>query len=68
MALAVASTQVQAAMAQREAWFNQGLTPAQIAQANIVVDHSAAQNTCPACLHVFETGPRHCPDCGLFLG
>lgn len=33
-----------------------------------VIDFNAAEMTCPACTHTFETGPKECPDCGLFLG
>jgi primosomal protein N' len=32
------------------------------------VNFDAEQMQCPACLHEFETGPKECPDCGLFLG
>ena len=38
------------------------------AHKEIVIDFDQPQMTCPACLHEFETGPRECPDCGLFLG
>ena len=34
----------------------------------IVLDFGAETMTCPACLTSFPTGPRECPDCGLFLG
>jgi hypothetical protein len=35
---------------------------------DVVVDFDQAEMTCPACLTKFATGPRECPDCGLFLG
>jgi predicted amidophosphoribosyltransferase len=34
----------------------------------VVVDFDQPTMTCPACLAEFDTGPRECPDCGLFLG
>ena len=34
----------------------------------IVLDFAAEEMQCPACLTTFETGPKACPDCGLFLG
>ena len=33
-----------------------------------VVDFNQEEMTCPACMHTFATGPKECPDCGLFLG
>ena len=33
-----------------------------------VVDFNQEEMTCPACMHTFPTGPKECPDCGLFLG
>jgi rubrerythrin len=33
-----------------------------------VIDLNAAEVTCPACGHTFDTGPSECPDCGLFIG
>ena len=38
------------------------------AAADIVIDPSAAETTCPACLTKFATGPTECPDCGLCIG
>lgn len=35
---------------------------------DVVIDFSQEEMTCPACLTKFKTGPRECPDCGLFLG
>jgi len=32
-----------------------------------VVDFNQEEMTCPACMHTFATGPKACPDCGLFL-
>ena len=36
--------------------------------ADIVLDFSSEEMTCPACLTTFPTGPEECPSCGLFLG
>jgi hypothetical protein len=33
-----------------------------------VIDLDAEEVTCPACQFTFATGPRECPDCGLFIG
>lgn len=38
------------------------------AAAAVVIDPSAAETTCPACLTTFKTGPTECPDCGLCIG
>ena len=35
---------------------------------DMIVDFDAEEMSCPACGHSFPTGPRECPDCGLFLG
>ena len=51
-----------------EAEWKNGLSEQQVAAANSVVDFSAEEMTCPACLTTFSTGPEECPDCGLFLG
>jgi len=47
---------------------DQGLTAAQRAAADIVLDFDAEEMTCPACLTTFATGPDRCPDCGLAFG
>ena len=36
--------------------------------AGITNDVASATRTCPACLHVFDAGPTHCPGCRLFIG
>ena len=38
------------------------------AACDAIVDHNAAEISCPACGHTFATGPTECPDCGLFIG
>jgi rubrerythrin len=38
------------------------------AAAAAVIDFDAPEMTCPACGFAFATGPKECPDCGLFLG
>lgn len=52
--------------------WKRGLTDEQLAAleaaAGIVIDPESAETTCPACLHLFETGPAECPDCGLAIG
>jgi Zn finger protein HypA/HybF involved in hydrogenase expression len=48
-----------------------GLTAAERAAADLVVDLEAAETTCPACLTTFATAgvaDGCCPDCGLNLG
>lgn len=45
-----------------------GLSVEERAAAATVVDFNAPEMRCPACGHTFATGPRECPDCGLFLG
>jgi hypothetical protein len=48
------------------------LDPEQLAAVDaasaIVIDPSAPETTCPACLTTFKTGPSTCPDCGLCIG
>ena len=38
------------------------------AAADIVIDPSAPETTCPACMTTFKTGPTECPECGLCIG
>ncbi len=38
------------------------------AAADIIIDPSAPETTCPACLTTFPTGPSDCPECGLCIG
>lgn len=70
--LVVARDDAQAALAVFDQEWKRGLSPEQLAaleaSAGIVLDPEAAETTCPACLHTFETGPVECPDCGLALG
>ena len=66
--LAVASQDEPQAKATLDAaWLNH-LDAAERDAANIVLDFGADEMTCPACLTTFATGPKECPDCGLFLG
>lgn len=51
-----------------EAQWASNLTEAELKAADIVIDHDADEIQCPACLGTFATGPKECPDCGLFLG
>ncbi|MBK8230752.1 MAG: hypothetical protein IPK72_09265 [Candidatus Eisenbacteria bacterium] len=51
----------------REHWYEQASEEERLA-AECVVDWNAPEMRCPACLHQFATGPRECPNCGLFLG
>ena len=55
-------------MSLMEARWSSGLSEAEQLSAEIVVDHDAAEMQCPACLTTFATGPKECPECGLFLG
>ena len=66
--LAVASTDVQGAREALRDYHDRGLTDAERAAADLVLDFDADEMTCPACLTTFATGPQNCPDCGLFLG
>ena len=66
--LAVASDHAEQARVVMREYHDQGLTAAERAQGDIVVDFESEEMTCPACLTIFATGPTHCPDCGLFLG
>ncbi len=66
--LAVASQDVERARVTLEASWMAHLDEAERESASIVLDFAAEQMTCPACLTSFATGPRECPDCGLFLG
>ncbi len=38
------------------------------AASDVVLDFSAPEMTCPACLTTVPTGPDECPECGLNLG
>jgi len=51
-----------------QAHFSDGERAALAAAASAVLDFDAPQMRCPACGFEFETGPKECPDCGLFLG
>ena len=51
----------------RDDWYRNA-DPEERAAAEKVVDHNAAEITCPACGTTFATGPQECPDCGLGLG
>ena len=66
--LAVASQDVERAKEALEARWMEHLDAAERESAAIVLDFGADQMTCPACLTTFATGPRECPECGLFLG
>ena len=50
-----------------ERW-NSALSVSEQQAADIVIDHDAAEIQCPACLTKFASGPKECPECGLFLG
>ena len=47
---------------------NNGLTPAQRAAADLVVDFDAEETTCPACMTTFRPDAPMCPGCGLRFG
>lgn len=65
--LAVASAEgPRAAQALYDAWYAQA-SEAERRAATSVIDHNAAEITCPACGTTFATGPAECPDCGLGL-
>ena len=66
--LAVASGDIDVAKATLDAHWLDHLDDAERDAANIVLDFGADEMTCPACLTTFATGPKECPDCGLFLG
>jgi hypothetical protein len=70
--LVVAREDAQASFAVFDQDWKRGLTEEQLAametSAGIVIDPEAAETTCPACLHTFQTGPAECPDCGLSIG
>ncbi|NNF05548.1 MAG: hypothetical protein HKN21_02190 [Candidatus Eisenbacteria bacterium] len=48
--------------------WHENASPEELRAASHVVDHNAAEITCPACGMIFATGPKECPDCGLGLG
>jgi len=67
MWLAVASRDAEAGgRALREDWYRNADAEERRA-AESVVDHNAAEITCPACGLSFPTGPSECPGCGLGL-
>ena len=66
--LAVASHDTQKALQVLEAQWRDLLEDGQDESADIVLDFSSDQMTCPACLTAFATGPEECPDCGLYIG
>ena len=66
--LAVASQDVPTVMQLLEDRWRGLLEDNQEASADIVLDFSSDEMTCPACLTTFPTGPDECPSCGLFLG
>ncbi len=66
--LAVASDDVEVAAEALRAEWRGLLDEEQHAAADLVLDFSAAEMTCPACLTTFATGPDECPECGLNLG
>ena len=66
--LAVASQDLERAKLTLESSWMDQLDEAEREAACIVLDFGAETMTCPACLTSFPTGPRECPDCGLFLG
>ena len=45
-----------------------GLTPVELASAEMVVDFDAEETTCPACLSPFAPTVLECPSCGLRFG
>jgi rubrerythrin len=66
--LAVASQDAaQGKQVLQQRWLS-SLSDVERAAAAAVVDHSAAEITCPACGTRFASGPDECPDCGLYLG
>lgn len=66
--LAVASQDVDRALVTLEAKWRDLLEDGQGESADIVLDFSSDEMTCPACLTTFATGPDECPDCGLYIG
>ena len=47
-------------------WFANA-SPEERAAAAHVMDHEAAEVTCPACATISPGGTAECPDCGLAL-
>ncbi len=45
-----------------------GLSPEEVAAAEMVVDFDAEQTTCPACMTIFTPDAPMCPGCGLRFG
>jgi len=72
MWLAVAPHNVSACLDVFRNDWRSGLDPEQLEAANaadaITIDPDAAEQTCPACLTRFATGPTECPECGLCIG
>lgn len=68
MALAVASEHADEVKGILEKRWRDSLEDSQVEAADIILDFGAEEMTCPACLTSFATGPKECPECGLFLG
>jgi hypothetical protein len=66
--LAVASQDVGRAKEALDAQWRDLLEEGQGGSADIILDHTKDEMTCPACLTTFPTGPEECPDCGLYIG
>jgi predicted amidophosphoribosyltransferase len=47
---------------------DRGLTEAERAAADTVVDFDADETTCPACQTPFRPPAARCPECGLHFG
>jgi hypothetical protein len=46
----------------------QGMSEAELAAADAVIDLDADAATCPACLDSIPKGSSRCPGCGLRIG
>ena len=68
MTLAVAGDEVARVQDILDRRWRASLEGGQEVAADIVLDFDAAEMTCPACLTTFPTGPKECPECGLFIG
>jgi rubrerythrin len=69
--LAVASGDAERAQGVLREFHNRGLSEAERAAADLVVDFDADETTCPACLTTFATANAadgKCPACGLRFG
>ena len=68
MLLTVVSTEAEAARRALGEHWDADLEESLKVHTSTVVDFDSDETTCPACLSVFSTENKRCPECGLNFG